>query len=156
MFWFRYCQKLKKSRDGICRLLEQFDKISGKLRCLNYFSNALCVNSCVMNIENIVYHCWLFTGIQETWEKRSTQKEALSTVTNRFELQEVQIKRKTNFCPFITLIVLILAWYSKYSWIYDFFTQWQRLMSAAKQKKKESPYDNLRKKTIDAMDEMFR
>lgn len=94
MFWFRYCQKLKKSRDGICRLLEQFDKISGKLRCLNYFSNALCVNSCVMNIENIVYHCWLFTGIQETWEKRSTRKEALSTVTNRFELQEVQIKRK--------------------------------------------------------------
>lgn len=82
----RYCQKLKKSRDGICRLLEQFDKIS---------------------------------GIQETWEKRSTQKEALSTVTNRFELQE-------------------------------------RLMSVAKQKKKESPYDNLRKKTIDAMDEMFR
>lgn len=102
MFWFRYCQKLKKSRDGICRLLEQFDKISGKLRCLIYFSNALCVNSCVMNIKNIVYHCWLFTGIQETWEKRSTRKEALSTVTNRFELQEVQIKRKTNFCPFIT------------------------------------------------------
>ena len=29
-------------------------------------------------------------------------------------------------------------------------------MNAAKQKKKESPYDNLRKKTIDAMDEMFR
>lgn len=29
-------------------------------------------------------------------------------------------------------------------------------MSAAKQKKKESLYDNLRKKTIDAMDEMFR
>lgn len=59
------------------------------------------------------------SGIQETQGKSSTPKEALSTVTNRFELQE-------------------------------------RLMSAAKQKKKESPYDKLRQKTIDAMDEMFR
>lgn len=61
------------------------------------------------------------SGIQETQEQSSTstQREALSSVTNRFELQE-------------------------------------RLMSAAKQKRKESPYDKLRQKTVDTLDEIFR
>jgi len=65
--------------------------------------------------------CLLLTGIQDSQEQSSssTQREVLSSVTNRFELQE-------------------------------------RLMSAAKQKRKESPYDKLRQKTVDTLDEMFR
>jgi len=61
------------------------------------------------------------SGIQETQEQASSssQKEVLSTVTNRFELQE-------------------------------------RLMNAAKQKRRESPYDKLRQRTVDALEEMFR
>lgn len=37
-----------------------------------------------------------------------------------------------------------------------FFLQQQQLMSAAKQKRKDSPYDRLRKRTVDSLDEMFR
>ncbi|CAH3163791.1 unnamed protein product [Porites lobata] len=61
------------------------------------------------------------SAVQENQEQRSnsSQKEALSTVTNRFELQE-------------------------------------RLMNAAKQKRKESPYDKLRQRAIDILDDMFR
>ncbi|XP_073256061.1 origin recognition complex subunit 3-like [Porites lutea] len=61
------------------------------------------------------------SAAQENQEQRSnsSQKEALSAVANRFELQE-------------------------------------RLMNAAKQKRKESPYDKLRQTAVDILDDMFR
>ncbi|XP_073254795.1 origin recognition complex subunit 3-like [Porites lutea] len=64
---------------------------------------------------------FILTAVQENQEQRSnsSQKEALSIVANRFELQE-------------------------------------RLMNAAKQKRKESPYDKLRQRAVDILDDMFR
>ncbi|KAK2560418.1 Origin recognition complex subunit 3 [Acropora cervicornis] len=72
-------------------------------------------------IEKILHQFKDLEVLQETQDQTSSSshKGALSTVTNRFELQE-------------------------------------QLMSAAKQKRKDSPYDRLRKRTVDSLDEMFR
>ncbi|XP_078379446.1 origin recognition complex subunit 3-like isoform X2 [Oculina patagonica] len=110
------------SRDELLPLLQKcvdvlgnaLDKPETKSYCQGLRESRDIVNGLLRQFNDL-------SEIQETREQSSTstQKETLSSVTNRFELQE-------------------------------------RLMSAAKQKRKESPYDKLRQKTVDTLDEIFR
>ncbi|XP_068686257.1 origin recognition complex subunit 3-like isoform X1 [Montipora foliosa] len=110
------------SRDELLPLLE---------KCIEILGSALIENESKLHcqklreskdvIEGIFHQFRDLNVLQETQEQASSSshREALSTFTNRFELQE-------------------------------------RLMSAAKQKRRESPYDRLRQSTVDNLDAMFR